>query len=40
MLTLAGDRVSLDLSQKAHRLLLENAALISNPKGELIENLP
>lgn len=40
LVTVGGNGVPLDLSQKAHRLLLENAALISNPKGELIENLP
>jgi len=30
----------LDLSLKSHRLLLENASLVSNPKSELIENRP
>lgn len=33
------ESVPLDLSQKSHRLLLENAGLVSNPKGEAIENL-
>lgn len=40
MLMVGEERIPLDLSQKAHRLLLENAGLVSNPKGELIENLP
>lgn len=40
MLSVGEEIVPLDLSQKSHRLLLENAGLVSITKGELIENLP
>jgi hypothetical protein len=37
--TLGEETAPIDFSQQSHRRLVENAALISNPKSELIENL-
>jgi hypothetical protein len=38
--TIGEEMAPIDFSQKSHRLLVESAALVSNPRGELIENLP